>query len=254
MVSKQIRLIHGKNSLVAMSSYTCEQKELFKLFKCVIDTGTEVLFAFFDLKVLSKTPYGGNFNKLLKLEKHFLYHQWDPKKTMCCACLTTGCSIKRKSKMEPWIFQKFYDTSGIEDATHVIKHGGSIQQVCLHKYEAKTIDIRELDISVFSFLLRVMADKCMTVSEKSSLESLCLCRNNICHAWSTKCFQLTELNKMWIDLETNLINLSEVRYQGFVKLQIQISRKLKIESEEIAELSKQITYVKQVRNFLNLYF
>lgn len=132
-------MIHGKYNLVAMGSYTYEQKDLMKLFKCVIDTGTEVLFAFFDLKVLSKTPYGGNFNKLLKLEKHFLYHQWEPKKTMCCACPNAGCSIKRINKMEPWIFQKLYDTSGIEDATHVIKHGGCIQQLCLHKYEAKIL-------------------------------------------------------------------------------------------------------------------
>ncbi|CAC5415366.1 unnamed protein product [Mytilus coruscus] len=229
-----------------MGSYTREQKELMRLFKCVIDTGTEVLFAFFDLKVLSKTKYGGNFNKLLKLETHFFYHQWEPKKTMCCACPNTGCSIKRISKMEPWIFKKLYDTSGIEDTTHVIKHGGCIQQLCLHKYVAKDIAAQELDISVFSFLLRVMAYTCMTASQKSSLESVCLCRSSICHAWSTKCFQLTELNKLWIDLETHLINLSEVRYQRIIKLQIQNSRKLEIDSGEVAELSKQITNVQEV--------
>lgn len=165
---------------------------------------------------------------------------------MCCACPSAGCSIKRINKMEPWIFQKLYDTSGIEDATHVIKHGGCIQQLCLHKYEAKNISARELDISVFSFLLRVMASTCMTVTEKSSLDSLCLCRNSICHAWSSKCFPLTELNKLWKDLETNLTNLSDVRYQGMVKLQIQNSRKLKIEREDISDLLKQITYAKQV--------
>lgn len=227
-----------------MSSCTREQKELMKLFKCVLDTGNEVISAFFDFQVLSKPQYGGNMVKLLDLEKHFLYHQWEPKKTMCCACPKAGCSIKRMSKMETWIFQKLYDSTGLEDPTHVIKHGGCVQQICLHKFVSKNISVHMLDISVLSFLLRIMAR--MSISEKSSLNTVSLCRSRICHAWSSKCFQLTELNELWRDLETHLMNLSEVRYRRIVQKQIQTFRKLEIDREEIVELSKQITYVKEV--------
>lgn len=84
-----------KYNLLAMSSCTPEQKEFMKLYKCVIDTGNEVVSAFFDLKVLSKSIYGGNFMRSLELEKHFLYHQWEPK-TMCCEYPKIGCSMRQK--------------------------------------------------------------------------------------------------------------------------------------------------------------
>ncbi|CAC5415363.1 unnamed protein product [Mytilus coruscus] len=232
-----------------MSSCTREQRELMKLFKCVIDTGNEVLSAYFDLKVLSLPQYGGHFTQFLEKEKHFLYHQWEQKRTMCCACPKVGCYIRRIKKMETWIFQKLYEANGIEDPAHVIKHGGCIQQLCLHKFVTKNIAAHELDISVLSFLLRIFAN--MSISEKLSLDTVSLCRSSICHAWSTNCFPMAELNKMWIDIETHLINLSEVRYRRIVQKQIQAFRKLEVDREEIAELSNHINYMKEAVDDFN---
>lgn len=227
-----------------MGSSTCEQRELMKLFKCVIDTGNEVLTAFFDLKVLSRPQYGGQFTKFLEDEKHFLYHQWEQKRTMCCACPKIGCSIRRVQKMMTWIFQKLYETNGKEDPAHVIKQGGCIQQLCLHKFVTRNIAVHELDITVLSFFLRIFAN--MSASENLSLDTVSLCRSSICHSWSSKCFSMAELNKMWKDLETHLINLSEVRYQRIVCKQIQAYRKLEIDREEIAELTNHINYIREV--------
>lgn len=231
----------------AMASSTCEQRELLKLFKCIIDTGNEVLCAFFDMKVLSVPKYGGNFSKFLEEEKHFFFHQWEQKKVMCCACPQFGCSIGRITKMKTWIFQKLYEANGIEDPTHIIKHRGCIQQLCLHKFVARKITVHELDISILAFFLRIFATKCMSACENSSLDIVCSCRSSICHSWSSKCFSMADLNNMWKDLETHLVNLSDVRYQRIVGKQIQAFRKLEIDREEIAELTQHIIYIKKVR-------
>lgn len=111
-------------NLVAMGRSACEQKELMKLFKCVLDTGIDVLYAFFTLKVFTLKIIGGSFTKLPDHEKHFLYHQWEQRKTMCCACLHFEYSIGLSTKMKNWIFQMLYDANGIEDPAHVIKRGG----------------------------------------------------------------------------------------------------------------------------------
>ncbi|CAC5401525.1 unnamed protein product [Mytilus coruscus] len=221
-----------------MGSSACEQRELMKLFKCVIDTGIDVLSAFFTLKVLSLPQNGGNFTQFLDNEKHFLYHQWEQRKTMCCACPQFGCSIGRSTKMKNWIFQMLYEANGIEDPAHVITRGGCLQQLCLHKFVTRSIAAHELDITVLSFLLRLFAN--MSASENSSLDTVNSCRNSICHARSTNCFSMAELNIMWTDLETHLLNLSDVPYQRIIQKQIQTCRKHEIDTEEIAELSNRI--------------
>lgn len=227
-----------------MGSCTLEQREHMKLFKCVIDTGNEVLFAFFDLKVLSLTQYGGNFTQFLEKEKHFLYHQWEQKKTMCCACPKVGCSMRRTRQMDTWIFEKLYVANGIVDPVHVIKRGGCIQQLCLHKFVTKNIAAHELDIIVLSFLLRTFAH--MSDDEKESLNKVSDCRSSLCHAGSTNCFPMAKLNSMWMDLETHLIKLSDVRYRRIVQKQIHAIRKLEIDREEIADLSNQINSTREV--------
>lgn len=232
-----------------MASQMCEQRELMKLFKCVIDVGNEVLSAYFDLKVLSLPKYGGNFTQFLEDEKHFLYHQWEQKRTMCCACKTVGCSITRIKKMKTWIFEKLYEANGIENPAHVIKRGGCIQQLCLHKFVTRKIAAHELDITVLNFFLQVFAHTRMSAAEKLSLQTVCQCRDSICHSWSPKCFSMAELNKKWKDLETHLVNLSEIRYQRIVRNRIQDFRKIEIDREEIAELTNHINYLREVSRY-----
>ncbi|VDH97270.1 Hypothetical predicted protein [Mytilus galloprovincialis] len=221
-----------------MASSACEQRELMKLFKCVLDTGIDVLSAFFTLKVLSLPQYGGHFTQFLEKEKHFLYHKWEKNRTTCCACPKIGCSIGRSTNMKNWIFQILYEANGTEDPAHVIKQGACLQQLCLHKFETKTIAAHELDITVLSFLLRLFAN--MSASEDLSLDSVNFCRNSICHARSTNCFSMAELNIMWTDLETHLVNLSDLPYQRIIQKQIQNCRKYEIDKAEIAELSNRI--------------
>lgn len=153
----------------------------------------------------------------------------------------------KKNKIETWIFKKIYESTGVEDPTHVVKQGGCIQQLCLHKFVARNIAAHELDISVLYLLLRTMSY--MSTSEKSSLNTVSHCRSSICHAWSTNCFHSTELNILWVDLETHLMNLSDLRYRRIVQKHIQSTRKLDIRREEIAELSTHINNLKEANHY-----
>lgn len=51
---------------------------------------------------------------------------------------------------------------------------------------------------------------------------------------------MAELNIMWTDLETHLINISDLQYQRIIQKQIQTWRKYEIDKAEIAALSNRI--------------
>lgn len=225
-----------------MSTNTKEEQELLRLFKCVVDTGADVLVPFAEHKLLHL--YNGNFERFLDDKKHEIFHLWQSKKLLCCECPPAGCKLKRTGHMENWIFKKIYDNNGHEDGGHVVKSRGQVVQMCLHKYVTRTIGIHELDIIALAFFLRNLAT--LLPNENAALDTITTCRGQICHAYSMNCYHMVVLNTAWTELENALVDLTNPSYKGVIKKQVKYLRKVEIDKEEITELLK---YVQDVSTF-----
>ncbi|XP_071144027.1 uncharacterized protein [Mytilus edulis] len=224
-----------------MSTNTPEAQELLRLYKCVIDTGADVLVPFAEDKLLK--TYSGNFERFLDDKKHDLFHLWHSKKLLCCACLPAGCTLKRTGHMDNWIFEKLYDDVGIEHTGHIIRNSGKVVQMCLHKYVKRNIGIHELDTVALSFLLQNFAT--LLPNEDTALVTIKRNRNKICHAHSANCYDMTFLNTAWTELEKSLVDLTSPSYKGVMKKQIKYLRKVDLEKEEIMELLSNVEKVLQ---------
>lgn len=218
-----------------------ESKELMKLFKCSTDVATQVVCAFTDSKLLH--TYAGNFEKYLEDNKHYFYHQWEKKYTPCCDCPPAGYTISR-NRMDNWIFNSFYSDTGIVNYNHVLKKEGIIIQRCLHKYIARNIRLDNLDITVLYFVL--VNSGTLDGQEKTAVETIFNKRNLICHAWSTKCFSMIQLQDIWKDMEAAVSNLTNPYMMPIVKSQIQSMRKYDFDKEEIASLSNKLDTLNEV--------
>ncbi|VDI79133.1 Hypothetical predicted protein [Mytilus galloprovincialis] len=219
-----------------MSTNTPEVQELLRLYKCVIDTGADVLVPFAEDKLLK--TYNGNFERFLDDKKHELFHLWHSKKLLCCACPPAGCTLKRTGHMDNWIFEKLYDDVGIEHTGHIIRNSGKVVQMCLHKYVTRNIGIHELDTVALSFLLQNFAT--LLPNEDTALVTIKRNRNKICHVHSPNCYDMTFLNTAWAELEKSLVDLTSPSYKGVMKKQISYLRKVNLEKEEITELLKHV--------------
>lgn len=211
-----------------------ESKELMKLFKCSTDVATKVMSAFAESKLLP--PFSGNFQSFLNDQKHFFYHQWE--QTKCCHCPPAGCAIRRKNRMDHWIFNSFYNDNGIVHRKHVIKQEGIIQQRCLHKYVTRNICLDDLDITVLHFVL--LSSGKLNGPEMSAVETINDKRNSICHAWSTCCFSMVQMNRIWTEIDSAVSTLSNPILMPIFKSQIQFLRKFDIDKEEISSLSSKL--------------
>lgn len=225
-----------------MNNNKSESQELLRLFKCVVDTGTEVLSAFAGSKLLP--TYNGCFIRFLDDKKHQIFHLWQSKKFLCCACPAAGCNLKRTGHMDKWIFKTLYDDNGNEDRVHIVRNSGRVEQLCLHKYITRNIAIHELDISAISFLLRSLAP--LSQNETTALDTVTTYRSQICHAHSMKCYSITELNTVWNELENALVDLADPFYKRIVRNQIKDLRKINFEKEEITDLLKKVAEVNTV--------
>ncbi|CAC5402737.1 unnamed protein product [Mytilus coruscus] len=184
-----------------MSTNTREAQELLRLFKCLVDTGTDVVGAFATHRLLP--TYNGSSELFLEDKKHETYHLWQPQKLLCCACPAAGCNLKRMSPMDNWIFKKIYDDNGPEHGGHIVRNSRKVVQVCLHKYIKRNIAIHELDISAISFLLRNLAN--LSQNENTALDIITTERSQICHAYSMNCYPKALMNTKWTELENALI-------------------------------------------------
>ncbi|VDI31382.1 Hypothetical predicted protein [Mytilus galloprovincialis] len=225
-----------------MSTNIPEARELLRLYKCVVDTGTDVLTVFAKYKLL--TTYNRNFKHFLDDKKHELFHLWQSRKFLCCECPPAGCNLKQTGHMPNWIFKKIYDDSGPEDRGHIVRNSGNVVQVCLHKYVTRNIAIHELDISTISFLLRNLA--VLSQNESTSLDLITTTRSQICHAYSTNCYSMAILNTTWTELENALVDLVDPSFKRIIQKDIKHSRKADLENEEITELVQNVEEVKIV--------
>ncbi|CAC5417726.1 unnamed protein product [Mytilus coruscus] len=222
-----------------MSTNSPEAQDLLRLFKCVVDTGTDVLTAFAKYKLLP--AYNGNFELFLDDKKHEIFHLWQSQKLLCCACPSAGCNLKRMNHMGNWIFKKIYDDSGPENRGHIVRNSRKVVQVCLHKFVTRNIAIDELDISVVSFLLRNLAN--LSPKETFALDMITTKRSQVCHAYAMTCYPMALLNTAWTELENALLDLADPSYKRIIQKQIKYLRKVDIEKEEITELLKNVEEV-----------
>ncbi|XP_071144026.1 uncharacterized protein [Mytilus edulis] len=224
-----------------MSTSTPESRELLRLYKCVVETGTGVLTAFAQNKLLA--AYNGNIKQFLDDKKHELFHLWQSKKLSCCGCPPAGYNFKRMSHMDNWIFKKLYAGNGPENRSHILRNGRDVVQVCLHKYVTQNIAIHELDISAISFLLRNLI--ILSANETTTLDIITTTRSKICHAYSIKCYPMTLLNTTWTELENALVDLADPSYKVIIRQQIKYLRKVDLEKEEITKLISNVEEVLQ---------
>ncbi|CAG2254400.1 unnamed protein product [Mytilus edulis] len=225
-----------------MVTKTREAQELLRLFKCVVDTGTDVLTAFAKDKLL--TAYNGNFKHFLDDKKHELFHLWKSRKLLCCECPPAGCNLTQTVHMPNWIFKRIYDETGPVERRHIVRHGSNIVQVCLHKYVTRNIAIHELDFSTILFLLQNLAK--LSQTETTSLDVITTTRSKICHACSTNCYPMTLLNTTWTKLENALVDLVDPCFKQIIRRDIKQFRKADLEKEEITELMQNVEEVKIV--------
>lgn len=224
-----------------MDTNTWESHELLCLFKCTVDTGTDVLSAFASYKLLPK--YDGSFELFLDDTKHEIFHLWYPHRSVCCACPREGCILKRTGNMDNSIFEQMYDDTGSEVKEHIIKHREKIVNVCLHKYRTRNISIQELDIRALSFLLRNLVH--LPQNEAKALDTIATYISKICHAYFTSSHSEFELNTAWIDLENALVCLADSDYRWLIRKQIKCLHKVNLEKEEKTQL---LTKMKEVIN------
>lgn len=217
-----------------MSTNTREAQEFLRIFKYVVETGTEVISSFAIRRLLPK--YNGDFRQFLADKRHEIFHLRKTKIITCCGCHQTGCILRRTPKMENWIFDKIYDNTGHEDASHIIHRGGKIAQACLHKFVPRTIAINELDIGALSFLLQNLA--ILSQKEHAALGTIKEIRSNIVNASSTNCYPIAVLNDAWTKLENALVDIADPSYKSVIHREIMDLRNVGLEKEEKQELLK----------------
>ncbi|CAG2228689.1 unnamed protein product [Mytilus edulis] len=225
-----------------MSTNTPEERELLRLYKCVVDTGTDVLTAFAKYKLLP--TYNGNVKQYLNDKKHELFHLWKSRKLLCCECPPVGCNHKRTGHMPTWIFQKLYDDTGPEERTHIVRNNRTIVQVCLHKYVTRNIAIHELDFSTILFLLRNLG--VLSQNETASLDLITTTRSQICHAYSMNSFTMAFLNTTWTKLENALVDLVDPPFKRIIRNDIKQLREADLKKERITVLMKNVEEVKLI--------
>ncbi|CAG2228401.1 unnamed protein product [Mytilus edulis] len=222
-----------------MSSNTHEARELLRLFKCVVDTGTDVLAAF------AKVSFYRHSTEILNnflMTKNMKYcTSGNLKSYYVVSAHQPVCNVTRKRCMDNWIFKTFYDDSGPENTGHIVRNSRDIVQVCLHKYITRNIAIEELDISTITFLLRNLA--ILSLNETTSLNIITKTRNQICHAYSMNCYTMASMHTAWSDLENALVDLTDPPYKRILRKQVKFLRKAELEKEEITELKNNVDRV-----------
>ncbi|VDH95734.1 Hypothetical predicted protein [Mytilus galloprovincialis] len=194
-----------------------------KIFKCLVDTGADVLRSTFERKVLNNNAI--TFEQYLDNVKHQFYHQFEKNRNKPCCSRSPHVNCNVNGYMDKKIFEKVYNKTSELD-THQ----------CLDRFKVKGgVSTDELDLSDLNFFL--WNSNMLSPQEKQSLQTIMTIRSNICHPESTQCYSITELESFWISLENDILLFAEpYRYKKMVTLQITTLKKYKInelESERI---------------------
>ncbi|VDI00682.1 Hypothetical predicted protein [Mytilus galloprovincialis] len=186
-----------------------------KIFKCLIDTGADVLRSTLERKVLNNNAI--TFEQYLDNVKHQFYHQFEKNRNKPCCLHSPHVNCNVNGYMDKKIFQKVYNKTSELDTRQ-----------CLDRFKVKGgVSTDELDLSDLNFFL--WNSKMLSPQEKESLQTIMTIRSYICHPESTQCYSITELENVWISLENDILLFAEpYRYKKMVTLQITTLRKYKI--------------------------
>lgn len=168
--------------------------EHLRIFKCLVDTGSDVLRDAMETKLLENNTI--TFEQYLLNRKHQCYHQYEKNKNNpCCIGNAHGCNVN--GNMDKNSFTKVYNKTAEQDS-----------KLCLDRYEIKPgICVDDLDLSDINFFL--WNSKTLSNSETSSLQAIMKTRSDICHTSSTQKYSITELENIWISLEKDVLLFAE---------------------------------------------
>lgn len=155
-----------------------ESDEHLRIFKCLVDTGADVLRYTVERKMLINT----SFEKYLNQNKHKFYHQFEKRRCKpCCSGNPHNCVVN--GKMDTKIFFKMYNKKAELDT-----------QDCLDRFEVNAdISLDKLDLSDLNFFLWNSAT--LSTQEEQSLQSIMSTISAICHSSSSREYSLNELKK-----------------------------------------------------------
>ncbi|XP_052085742.1 uncharacterized protein LOC127723222 isoform X1 [Mytilus californianus] len=193
--------------------------EHLKIFKCLVDTGADVLRSALERKVLNNNVI--TFEQYLDNVKHQFYHQCEKNRNKPCCSQSPHVNCNVNGYMDKKIFNKVYNKK-----TEVDTHQ------CLDRFEVKAgISTDELDLSDLNFFL--WNSNTLSLQEKQSIQTIMTIRSDICHPESTHCYSITELENIWLSLEDDILLFAEpYRYKKMVTLQIVTLKKYKVSEIE----------------------
>lgn len=169
-----------------------ESDEHLRIFKCLVDTGSDVLRYTVERKMLINT----SFEQYLNQNKHKFYHQFEKRRfKRCCFRKPHNCVVN--GKMDKKIFFKMYNKKAELDT-----------QDCLDRFEVNAdISLDKLDLSDLNFFLWNSAT--LSTQEEQSLQSIMSTRSAICHSSSSRKYSLNELKNFWLSLKNDLLLFAE---------------------------------------------
>lgn len=214
-----------------------QTEEHLKMFQCLVDTGADVLRNLAEIRLLDNNQK--NFSQFLEEERHFFYHQYEPK-IVCCACPLHGCQINLIWKMESHIFQKVYDFDAKRSKrSHTVRNGMHTTQKCLHAINTRNIILDDLDLSDLNYFLWTKGH------ETCAIRIIMNTRSEICHTPSTSCIEIQKINSIWATLENAILDLAQPeRYKSMVRMCIKNLRaRQKTEIEKILHGVNQIKVI-----------
>ncbi|VDI01227.1 Hypothetical predicted protein [Mytilus galloprovincialis] len=204
-----------------------ESDEHLRIFKCLVDTGSDVLRYTVERKMLINT----SFEQYLNQNKHKFYHQFEKRRYKpCCSGNPHNCAVN--GKMDKKIFFKMYNKKAELDT-----------QDCLDRFEVNAdISLDKLDLSDINFFLWNSAT--LSPQEEQSLKAIMTTRSAICHSSSSREFSLDELENCWLSLKNDLLLFAEPNhYKKSIEREITTLRNCslsKIESKRVLDKMKKL--------------
>ncbi|CAC5408289.1 unnamed protein product [Mytilus coruscus] len=191
-----------------------ESNEHLKIFKCLVDTGADVLRSAVERKLFNNNAI--TFKQYLHNAKHQFYHQFEKNRSKpCCSGNPHNCYVN--GNMDKKIFNKVYNKTATSDTHH-----------CLDRFEVKAgITTDDLDLSDLNFFL--YNSNTLSQQETNTLQTIMSIRSSICHPDSSHCYSIDELQNIWLSLEQAVFFFAEpYRYRKLVTMHIKTLRSCKV--------------------------
>ncbi|CAC5423113.1 unnamed protein product [Mytilus coruscus] len=208
-----------------------EDDDQLLIFKCLVDTGADVLRGAVERKLLNIT--GIQLETYLDNSKHQFYHQFEKNiRKPCCSGSPHGCNIT--GIMDRKIFYKMYQKTAKVDTSQ-----------CLDRFTINPgISVKSLDLSDLYFIL--WNSGTLSVPERESLQTIMSIRSAICHSPSSNSYSKIQIKDYWLSLETAILLFVEpISYKSLVERQIALLRESKPCTRETEQILQALMEVKR---------